>query len=257
MKTFVKCIFIYFLLLSTAAQAQFFKKLKERVVNATENTVLNKSEKETTKNVDGAMDGALDFEKKESEKSVIPDRKFEFDYEYKMQLTTDGQSLPMVMYLKSNADYIGMVTKVDNSTVINVVDGKNELVYMFMDVSGQKMLHTTAIKNSGKNDEKIEDYTVTDLPQKTILGFPATGKQLENKTHRIILYYTQEAGVGNNAMAKSDKQYAPLKNYFNDNEDVLVLYVENMDKKKPKNSGTMEAISLKQNKVTLDTADYN
>src|SRR5699024_12255880 len=48
----------------------------------------------------------------------------------------------------------------------------------------------------GESENKAPDFTVTELPDKTFLGYPSKGMQFENTEHRFIVYFAKDTPVG-------------------------------------------------------------
>lgn len=259
--------------LSTDLNAQFLKKLGKKVENKVENTVINKTSdkagKETGKAVDNVLEPETDNKKQNREKKTtkksasksIPSS-YEFDYQYQMTMTTSQGKMSLDYFLKPGASYLGLKMN-QGIDMFMVMDGDSNTNYMFMNSGGNKIATATSLNgndiiNSSNNEN---DYTITDLPPKTILGYKCLGKQMENEEYLIKMYYTTEADVSFNDVFKSSNDQIPdaMKAHFNSAEGALMMYMDMVDKKnkgKRNSSSTMECTLLKPTDFTFNTSGY-
>lgn len=258
--------------LSADVNAQFLKKLGKKVEQKVENTVINKTSNKAGKETGKAVDKVLEPEtgnskekkqktsKKNTSKSLLSS--YEFDYQYQMTMTTSQGTMNIDYFLKRGASYLGakMNQGVD---MFMVMDGESNTNYMFMNSGGNKIATATSLSgndliNSSNNEE---EYTITDLPSKTILGYHCLGKQMENEDYLIKMYYTTEAKVSFNEVFSTANDQIPdaMKAHFNSADGALMMYMDLKDKKnkgKRDSSGTMECTLLKPTKFSFSTAGY-
>lgn len=266
-------------LFSTNSQGQFLKKLGKKVEDRVENTVINKTSnkagKETGKAVDKVLEPETNTEKstKKTKKTTKKSKKnkstsqnfsssYDFDYQYRLTVTTSKEKMDIDYFLKPNASYMG--TKMNQGIeMFMVMDGDANSIYMFMETAGRKIATSTSL---GGNDiinssNRDDDYTITDLPPKTIMGYKCLGKQMENDEYVIEMYYTTEAEVSFNEVFKSNNDQIPdaMKAHLNDVDGGLMMYMDMVDKKnkgKKSTNTTMECTMLEPNNFTFNTDGY-
>lgn len=272
MKTKVTILILSIFLFSQAdLQAQFLKKLGKKVENKVENTVINKTSDKAGKETGKAVDKVLEPENtnkkgtKETNKKTASKKlpsSYEFDYQYRLTMTTTQGKMDIDYFLKPNAPYMG--TKMNQGVeIFMVMDGDSNTNYMFMNSGGSKIATATSLNGNDiiNSSSRDDDYIITDLPPKTILGYNCIGKQMENDEYLIKMYFTTEAKVSFNDVFKSDNDRFPdaLKAHFKEGDNTILMYMDMVDKKnkgKKSSSGTMECTLLQPNKFTFSTAGY-
>ena len=255
-----------FLMVYQTSEAQFFKKLGNKISEAAEKTVTRKSADKTSEEVSKGMDGIFSgMEKKGDNKISAPDHFYSFDYHYKMKMTTDEHNMKMDYFFKPGRDYAGMAMNQNGMKMFMVFDYNKEAMYSFISGKTGKMYTSTSLdldtENDWANDQyNKSDYKVTNLPNKTILGYYCKGKQIENDQWKFTMYYTDEVGISfQNILNASKKRNSPsvLSKYFKDAEDGLMLYMKSVDKKqKDYKAVTMECVDLDKQKHDFSTEDY-
>jgi hypothetical protein len=252
---------------STISNAQFLNKLIKSVEDKVENTVINKTSDKAADKASSGLDKLFDpqFGSKKAGKKVDPTNlpnSFEFDYQYRMTMTTKQGAIDMDYFLKPGAPYLGIKMNM-GTEMFMVMDGEENINYMFMDMGQNKFGTATSINSADMLDDEdaINDYTFSDLPNRTFLGFDCKGKRMEDKDNVIIMYYTNEAEISFNDVFKSDSERFPeaIRNQFKDAEGALMMYLEMEDKvnKGKKNtSATMECTILQPSSFTFKTAGY-
>ncbi len=248
--------------------AQFLSKLKKKVEQQVEQTVINKTAnkaaEQASKGLDKVFDPQLGGGKRG--KKITPQNlpsNFDFTYKYQLTLSTSKGNMKMDYLLKPGASYLGM--KMDlGSEMFMVMDGGENISYMFMESGGNKICTATSIDVADDLEEDIhnlESYTVTKLPNKTYIGFDCQGMQMENDDYTFIMYYTNEAEISFNDVFKADPDRIPsaLKSHFNENQNALMMFMDMKDKKnkgKKNTSGTMECTLLEPSNFDFNTSGY-
>lgn len=259
---------LIFMLFTTNSEAQFLKKLKKKVEDRVEQTVIdktaNKAAEKASKSMDKVFDPNLGGGKQG--KKIIPENlpeSFRFEYKYQMTMTTSEGDMKMTYFLKPGETYLGITMDV-GPKMFMVIDGEQNINYMFLDSKDTKICTATSLDISEEIDDEINDlsdYTITNLPNKTYLGFDCPGIQMENEDYVFIMYYTTEAEVSFNDVFKTDPDRIPvaLRSHFKDNQNSLMMYMDMKDKKnkgKKNTSGTMECTLLETIDYQLSTEGY-
>lgn len=198
-------------------------------------------------------------------KVKLPDT-YEFDYIYKLKMTHKKGDVNLDYYLKEDAKYFGFdsaeMTKGNSETnMFMVMDAKLEVTAMFMEMMGKKVVQKTKMKASDfGSDEDMSDYTFTEIEPKTINGYECEGYVSENDEHKITFYITNDVPVSFNQVFGSNAKNMPkgfnpalMKKYA---ENGLMMEMVFEDKKKSKNSMTMECTGLEKTDFSIDTTKY-
>ncbi|MGM0634531.1 MAG: DUF4412 domain-containing protein [Bacteroidota bacterium] len=255
------------LLVSSFAQAQFLKKLGDKVTDEAEKTVTRKSANKTSDEVGKGMDGIFSGKSKKAKgnsKAAKPAKSYDFTYHYKMKVTADHKPMEMDYYFKPKADYVGIAIQQQGMNIFSVFDYKKETAYNFL--QNQKMYNAIGLDLNSENDwvnnsYSKSDYTVTDLPTKNILGYQCKGKLLENEEWKFTVYYTDEVEVGFdqmlNASNEEENNASILREYFKDAEKAMIMFMETVDKtSKKEETSTMECIHFEKIDNSFSTKDY-
>jgi hypothetical protein len=257
-----------FLMMYQTSEAQFFKKLGDKISEAAENTIIKKSADKTADEVSKGMDGIFSgMEGKVGGADVAsPANSYHFDYRYKMKMTAEETTMKMDYFFKPDSDYAGMAMNQKGMKMFMIFDYDKEAAYSFISATSGKMYTTISLDLSTDNDWANDnyhksDYTVTNLPSKTILGYVCKGKQIENSEWKFTMYYTDEVGISFQNILNASKQRnnpSVLSKYFKDAENGLMLYMKSVDKKhKEYKSVVMECVALDKEKRDFSTTDYN
>ncbi|NRD18883.1 DUF4412 domain-containing protein [Winogradskyella eckloniae] len=198
-------------------------------------------------------------------KVVLPET-YDFDYIYKLKMTHKKGDITFDYYLNEDASYFGFNTEElsksnDNGTIFSVMDSDLEIVAMFMEMMGKKVVQKTKLKVSNlDSEEDMSDYTFTEIDPKTINGYECEGFVSENDKIKITFYITDDAPVSFSKAFESNTKQMPkgfnaalLKKYM-DNGLMMEMIYE--DKKKSKNNMTMQCVSLEETEFSIDTTEY-
>lgn len=268
---------------SGAMQAQILKKIGERAEQAAERTVLNKTEQKTSQKVGKGIDDAVDGNGKSNkrnrnnrtESTNVPTSStgssgfadvYNFSYKYVMQVKTNQKNMPetqMTFHLEPKASYMGMKINQQGVDMFQVIDHHNQVAHSFINVGGNHMASSTDLSGYTDNEnDDFSDYTITQLPDKTIAGLLCSGIQMENNEWKTTMYFTKNTPVSNLMMFNADQgQQFPeeLKKFINPNEEKLLMYLNTEDKKnsgRKDRSGTMQCILFEEDKFAFQTAPY-
>jgi len=261
---------LFFLIGISNVNAQFLGKLKKRVEERVEQTVINKTAdkaaQKTSKTMDKVFDPKLGGGKQG--KKVTPQNvpaNFDFDYQYRLTMTTVQSKTKMNMdyFLKPGVSYMG-VQMDQGPEMFMIMDGKENINYVFINSKGNKIATATSIDAEeiiGAEDYNYDGYTITNLPNKTFLGYDCIGRKMESTEYVFIMYFTNEAPISFNDVFKTDTDRIPevIRNQFKESEGATMMFMDMKDKvnKGKKNtSGTMECTLLQPKSFTFNTAGY-
>lgn len=192
---------------------------------------------------------------------------YDFDYIYKLKMTHKKGDITFDYYLKKDAKYFGFdseeMSKANpDSKMFMVMDGELKVTAMFMEMMGKKVVQKTKLKASDFESTKqdLSDYDFKKIDSKTINGYECEGYVSENDKHKITFYITDDVPVSFNQVFGNNIKNLP-KGF---NPDWMKKYADNGlmmemifdDKKKSKNSMTMQCTSLKETDFSIDTNKY-
>ncbi|MEY8869710.1 DUF4412 domain-containing protein [Gaetbulibacter sp. PBL-D1] len=266
---------VFFLLLglTQTSEAQFLKKLKKRVEEKVEQTVVEKTADKASEKASNSMDKIFDINLKNTQakgKKVdaknVPDS-YHFSYKYQMKMITSSGEMDVDYFLEPDATYMGM--KMDaGMPFFMVIDDDANATFMFMESGGNKVVTATSLEMNEDLEDiediespSLEDLTITDLPNKTFLGYDCIGKKFENDEYAFVSYFTVDAPVSFDQVFKSemDRYPEPIKEQFKNYKGALLMHMEMIDKTnkgKKNTSGTMECVAIEALDYKFSTKDY-
>ncbi|WP_262733661.1 DUF4412 domain-containing protein [Gaetbulibacter sp. NE] len=266
---------VFFLLLglTQTSEAQFLKKLKKRVEEKVEQTVVEKTADKASEKASNSMDKIFDINLKNTQakgKKVdaknVPDS-YHFSYKYQMKMITSSGEMDVDYFLEPDATYMGM--KMDaGMPFFMVIDDDANATFMFMESGGNKVVTATSLEMNEDLEDiediespSLEDLTITDLPNKTFLGYDCIGKKFENDEYAFVSYSTVDAPVSFDQVFKSemDRYPEPIKEQFKNYKGALLMHMEMIDKTnkgKKNTSGTMECVAIEALDYKFSTKDY-
>ncbi len=268
------------LLIYSPSQAQFFKKLNEKVQDAAENKVLDKSANKTSKTVDKGMDDIFSVgkNKKKKEKKATqssntssssaatesPRESYLFSYLYVMQVKTPQTNVDAEMdfFLTPGADYVGMRVEQQGSQVFMVMDYPKSTNFNFISSpSGENIMMVNPLNLSDNTSSTPQsNFKISDLPNKNILGYNCKGKQLEDEEWSVKFYYTDEVPISMDnifrADTKDEQVDAALKKQLSDMSNGLIMQMEAENKQNKNENYIMEAKSLERVDHNFKTAGF-
>ncbi|MFD2552097.1 DUF4412 domain-containing protein [Bizionia sediminis] len=255
------------------AEAQFLKKLKKRVEEKVEQTVVEKTAKKASDNASNSLDKIFDVnlnsspsKGKKVDAKNVPDS-YQFSYRYQLKMTTSSGDMDIDYFLQPEATYMGMKMNA-GVPFFMVIDDDLNTTYMFMESGGNKVVTATSLDMNEDLEDiddikapSLENLTITDLPNKTILGYDCIGKKFENDAYTFVSYFTVNAPVSLDHLFKSemDRYPDPIKNQFKEYEGALLMYMEMIDKTnkgKKNTSGTMTCVAIEAVDYKFSTKDY-
>jgi len=257
---------------SQTSHAQFFKKLKKKVENAVEQTVINKTSEKAAKETEKAMDKAfdMDFGNMYPNGSMgsmenIP-AKYDFEWVYELELESPNYKknegeLFITYFLKEGAPY--WAAEFNSGAAENmmmVYDAPTNQMIMLLDQKGEKMAVATELPDlETAQENEMQDYKMTKISGKTILGKDCEGYKMENDEYEFTMYVTFDTKIsfsdiyGKNQQIPKNFDASWLKK--GDNEGLL-MEMQMIDKSKQKNNMNMKCVRLEKNNFSINTTAY-
>lgn len=254
-------IFIFFAIIFgfvNSANAQFLNRLKNRVLDKTEEVIVDKAANKAAEQTADAMDkilnskleGLFDFGGKAVDISQLPEV-YHFDYNYTLNMASEGGEMQMNYLFNKNEPYIGIKTEASPDIIMIFDSPKNTVI-----IKSNETVFAREIKTDPElSDVEIDNdlnYIFTELPDRNYLGYNCKGYQIENEEHKIIVYFAPEINVkfgntGGRGIANMSKE---MKAFVKKYENGLMMYMEMDDKlnknKKNESSVTMECIAFEE-----------
>ena len=272
MKT-VKIILVGVLLFGIAqgVEAQFLNRLKNRIVEEAEKVVIDKAADKAAEKTGEAMDRVLSpdinigsiFGELGSpvDVSQLPEV-YRFNYLYSMKMANEGGELLFDYLLSDSESYMGIKPNVGGDITM-VMDEKNNA--MVTVTGGQVFAMSLNTEDSDQLPEQeidpmefIEDYKITELPNRTFLGYDCIGYRMENNEHSMIVYVApdMEAGFQNVFNTKQANIPPEMKSLAKHYENGLMMYMEMEDKNNKGNkeaSTTIECVAFEKTDIEIRT----
>ncbi|NJX16397.1 hypothetical protein [Tamlana crocina] len=199
--------------------------------------------------------------------SDLPDS-YDFDWQLQTEMvlnTKKKETMDMTFLIKKGAAYQGTnISSRENKNAGNttmVFDSNLNTMVMFMDAQGSKFLQMFPVPDPGNSSEKIDNYKISDLPSKTIIGYTCKGLQFEDDRYIMKIYHTTEAPItlsnflnfGNQKkMDFPDIDPRIVKQFSNG----LIMEMDMIDKKKSKNNVNIIAKSLNKTATSIKPNQY-
>lgn len=247
------------------SQAQFLKKLQKRVEQKVENAVIEKTANKAAEKAAKSMDKMFDINpfggggNEKADPALVADT-YDFTWSYSLKMATKDGEIIFHYFLKPGAPYFGFTTPM-MSNILTVMDNEHKITAMFMsspDGSKIGMVSQMPDLDIEAANETTEKFTFETLADKTINGFDCKGVKAVNDGYEMIMYFITDAEISFNDIYKNSKTKIPdaLKDYFNENDKVLMIHMDMKNLKNQKESATMECIGLKEHQVIVNKSDY-
>jgi hypothetical protein len=262
---------------SQSANAQFLKKLKKKVENSVEQTVTNKVANKAARETSKSMDKILNKQigknnpmpmggEKGDISDVADEYEFEWIYGLKMEMDKSREDFQIEYYLKEDAPYWG--ARMLNEEIqqgldlFMLYDNERKLTVMFMTNDGNRFASVSQIPEDMLEPDEYDvtnDYTMTKIEGKQLLGYECEGFQFENDEYIIKTYVTFDTVISfSDVYGKSEnmpKNFNPEWFNHEDNEG-LVMELGMIDKRKEKNNMKMTCFRLEQKDYSIIKSNY-
>jgi len=264
----VKTTFLFTVLISlifiSQSHAQLLKKLKNRVEQKVENVVVEKTANEAADKTSETMDKVFNANSfgggnGKANSDLIADS-YEFSWKYSLKITSKEGEMVFDYYLKPDAAYYGF-TSVTIDNMFTVMDNDKHITVMFMQAQGNNMVMANQMPVELDIDESkdaSETYNFQSLPEKTINGYLCKGVKATNDEYEMDMYFTDEAEVSFDDIYKNQQTRIPkeLKNYFNNDDKILMIYMDMKGLKKNKLDAQIECIGLEKVSKVIKKSDF-
>ena len=256
---------------ASTAYGQFFNELKRQTKERAEMVMIQKSADKAGDATANAMDKILNpnfegFMKgggKKVDRAELPDS-YEFSYKYSLKMTTQEGNIIFDYYLNPASGYMGV--KMDmGADMFIVMDQERQVNINYINSGGNSIATASSAINLNEDNmdsyQDLQDYVITDLPNKEFLGYDCIGKQMENEEWKFIMYIAPDMEVSFQDVFKQDNSKLPpaMQIYAEQFENSLMMYMDMVDKKgkKKKNiSGTMECVGIEQVNFSIHNGNY-
>ncbi|WP_025741473.1 DUF4412 domain-containing protein [Aquimarina pacifica] len=256
---------------SPDANAQFFKKLKEKAEKAAERAIEKKVEQKTEKETEKAFDSTFNRgSASKKNKNVLgvskvqPASSYLFTHKYVMNLEIDKNTTTFDYYLIEDKEYMGFkVPGQEASGMFGVIDMSRSAMFSFMNNGGQQIYIATnmnpdeiANENLNRSKPKVTKTGKT----KNILGYSSYEYLIKSDEFDGIAWITEDAEVefSNYYSAKNRKSKASdINDLWKDLPEGLVMEMDITDisQKKP-TTIKMKCLALEKEALTIDTSSY-
>ena len=191
---------------------------------------------------------------------------YTFNWIFKTELKSEtGDPMEMNYLINSDSkEYFGMEMSSKELKGIDkmrmVMDAKERILTIFMEMNGQKMAQLSKIPEDKENEKKPE-HSFKEIGTKTILGFKCYGIEVENGDYISQIYFTLDAPINFSAFSafannkNGPKGFDPALLKVLE-EDALLMEMTATHKKKSKNNFTMTALSLEEEPTEIKKADF-
>lgn len=274
-KFFNCCLILVFAFTSNNLNAQFLKKLKQKVEDKVEQVATEKISNKAAEKAGNSLDKILDFKFKEnapipigletvSFDEIPAEYNFEWIYALKMESSQVKDAMNIDYYLKKDASYWGAKMN-QEMELFMVYDFSNNLSVIFMKNDGNNLVSATKINNTeiveGASDVnfEMEDYKITEIEGKKILGYNCKGYVIENNEYKFTMFTTFDAPV-NFADVYGKSKQIPKNfnlNWLSDGDNTgLLMEMLMEDKQNSKNNFKMECVNLEKKTFSISKSEY-
>lgn len=257
MRKIILMVFAVSMFSANNAQAQFFKKLKEKVTNKVENAVTRNISDKAAREANEALNTIWESDLKNInvgmgdpvDPAEIP-AEYKFDWRYTINMKTDAGEMDFNYRLKEGAPYMG-IEMPNMENFFMVIDNEKGMSVMFMNgiVRATKLSSVTVTEDEVKNP--YENMEFQKIGTKTIMGYTCEGYKAETKDHSFTIYITDDAGIGFNDIYSNQKNIP--KGFDSDwiGEDSLLMEMQMNDKKDPSKNLTMTCTGIEKEDFSI------
>jgi hypothetical protein len=257
------------------AEAQLFKKIKDKILNKTEAQQTEEPGQDNTEDEPTTNEETAE-EKAAKEKKVmsffgggledIPDT-YKFSYALTYEITTNKETMPLHYLLEPDSTYFANKMDDPRASQIMVYDLKKSAMVTFMDNGKQKMAMKMKMPNVQKAEKKFgkklipdedENIEIISIKGKRILEYDCLGFQVTSKDGIGKFWITNDAPVSLNGVYANFKTLSKKPKYqtLQLDENSLILEMTFDSHKKKKDTMHMVCTELKENPLEIHKKDY-
>lgn len=256
---------VFSLIFISTSQGQFLKKLQKRVEQKVENAVIEKTANAAAEKATKSMDKAFETNpflgggsKEKADPSLVSDT-YDFTWKYSLKMSTKDGELVFDYFLKPEASYFGF-TSATMGDMFTVMDNGQKITVMFMNSGDNNIGMVTQIPDLDLNqaNDEAEKFKFETLPDKTVNGYNCKGVKVTSDAYEMVMYFTKEAEISFDDIYKNSRTNIPveLKDYFKEDDKVLMISMDMKDLKNDKKNAKMECVGLEQVSKTIKKSDY-
>lgn len=190
---------------------------------------------------------------------------YTFNYRYTVKMIHKKGDFKINYYLKKDADYFGSLTELDNVKAMEgmfmVHDNELNAMTIFMERGDNKTAQVVSSPSEmeSETDQSIGDYTITQLPDKQILGYQCKGFKMESEEFDITMYILADAPVSFNNVGQANAQAMPKgfdASWLKKAENSLMMEMHFEHKKKKKLKASMVCVGLEKESKVINVTEY-
>lgn len=261
-KIILICSFIF--IFTSTVEAQFLNRLKNRIVEKTEDVIINKAADKAAERTSEAMDkilnpnldGLLNIGTgKMVDVAELP-TEYKFNYLYRVKMATEGGDLEMDYFFNKDESYFGAKSQLSPDMIMVFDVDKNLFVIKTGESIIAREIELDAKSDMGEEEDFYNDYTFKELPNKEFLGINCSGYEMENDENKFVVYIAPDAGVGFGSAngGKIVNMPKEMQAFSKKHEKGLMMYMEmenKLDAKNKKSLTSMECIEFAELDSTI------
>ena len=249
---------------SGALNAQFLKKLGDKIGKAAERAVERKAEQKTTKETEAAFDST--FNRKSNKRigipgisKVDPADSYAFNHKAAMQIKNGKELMEVDYYLPDNGNFLGVKIKDKKikDDFLTVFDVTKETMFTYMENDGKKIKMGVEFKTEDSNEGSTIDISATGNT-KTILGYHCQEYKMTGEDMTATIWVTKEVDL-----RFPDSFYTLKQNKSNSQEWMkdldgwaMEMIMIETSKRKPQTI-IMNCLSIEETDFKINSNDYN
>lgn len=269
-------VFTVLVSISYSANAQFWKKLKERTKDAVERTIINKTAQKAAQKAGEGVDKIFNVDFGDGsngmgmvDPATLPPG-YIFNWKYSLQMESDNGEIVFHYYLNEEEAYFGSQPEMKGNPMANnfmIFDVVNDVLVILSDYKSKKTgsalrlnLDNMIAKGNESQEELYEGYTYTKLGTKEILGYQCQGFKIESDEYIITSYMALDAPVSFTNMAQGMPKNLPKgfdPELLKSVEKSLMMEMQIEHKKKDKRNMTMKCIALEEIEENIQLSEYD
>jgi hypothetical protein len=263
------------ILIGTATQGQFLKKIAKRAEKAAERAVLSKTEEEASKKTDQALDkvfdmdfGTMGMDGSNVDPSILPSS-YEFDWRYTLKMSHKKGDMKFHYFLSEDGEAFGSKPELEQGAtpfgnMLMVMDPSLETTTILMDNSGQKtgtVMSNPDIVEAVSEESDMGDHEIKEIGTKEILGYTCQGFQMENEEVKMTMYVAMAPVSFNNMYSGNNAKQLPKgfdpKWLDKIGNNSLMMELDFQNKKKFNQSARMTCVALEKEPMAINISEYD